>query len=166
MQATRIPSTHVLDLTRRAIARWLPATLAAAILLGTVAVAPANSLVLWNRLGSDSEILNSAAGPNLAFYPGGDEFSVPAIPAYVPSVFGNALSIGPGSYNIFDRVHNVVFNHADQYLNSERGTIEAWYQQVNDPIPYQRGIYRIFDGGFGLGSGRESVDRPTRCGCM
>ena len=152
MPATKILSTRVLVHARQRIVRWLPATLAA-LAFGTAAAAHANGLVLWNRLGSDSEILNSAAGPNLEFYTGGDAFSVPAVPAYVPGMFGDALTIGPGSYGVTDRVHNVVFNNADQYLNAERGTVEVWYQQLNDPIPFQRGIYRIFDGGFGLGSG-------------
>jgi hypothetical protein len=71
----------------------------------------------------------------------------------VPGVFGGALTIGPGGYGTFDRVHNVVLAHADEVLNEERGTVEAWFQQLNDPIDFQRGIYRIFDGGFGLASG-------------
>jgi hypothetical protein len=121
--------------------------------VGAGTPAHANGLVLWNRLGSNSEVLNSEVGPDLESYAGGDAFSVPAVPAYVPGVFGNALTIGPGSYGIFDRVHNVVLTDADQVLNPERGTVEAWYQQINDPIPFQRGIYRIFDGGFGLASG-------------
>jgi hypothetical protein len=127
-------------------------TLAIAM-LGVEAEVRADGLVLWNRLGSASEVLNSDVGPDLEFYTGGDEFSVVATPAYVPGVFGNALTIGPGSYGVFDRVHNAVLADADQVLNTERGTVEAWYQQLNDPIDFQRGIYRIFDGGFGLASG-------------
>jgi hypothetical protein len=129
------------------------AVMLAITMLGVVAEVRADGLVLWNRLGSASEVLNSNVGPDLEFYTGGDEFSVIATPAYAPGVFGSALTIGPGSYGVFDRVHNVVLADADQVLNPERGTVEAWYQQLNDPIDFQRGIYRIFDGGFGLASG-------------
>jgi hypothetical protein len=130
----------------------LPTILTAAI-FGAATAAQADELVLWNRLGSNGQVLHSNVGPDLEFYTGGDELSVIATPAYVPGVFGGALTIGPGSYSTFFRVHNVVLADADQVLNPERGTIEAWYQQVNDPIDFQRGIYRIFDGGFGLASG-------------
>jgi hypothetical protein len=129
------------------------AALAIAAFLGTLNPASADSLVLWNRLGSQAEILNSAHGPNLSFYGGGDELSVPANPAYAPGVFGNALTIGPGGYSVFDRVHNVVFNDVQNYLSAEHGTIEVWLKQVSTPVPFQNGIYRIFDGGFGLNSG-------------
>ena len=147
-----------IEITRLMVARFLVvrgllSTMATASVLGTAATASADGLVLWNRLGSNGEVLNSNIGPNLEFYTGGDDLSVIATPAYVPGVFGNALTIGPGSYNTFDRVHNVVLAHANQVLNTERGTVEAWFQQLNDPIDFQRGIYRIFDGGFGLASG-------------
>jgi hypothetical protein len=132
---------------------FLLATSAALIVFGPGATARGDGLVFWNRLGSNSQVLNSAVGPDLEFYTGGDELSVIATPAYVPGFFGNALTIGPGSYFTFARVHNAVLADANSVLNSERGTVEAWYQQVNDPIDFQRGIYRIFDGGFGLASG-------------
>jgi hypothetical protein len=138
--------------TRLRLLPLVPATLTTVVFAAAVA-AQADELVLWNRLGSNGQVLHSNVGPDLEFYAGGDEFSVVATPAYVPGVFGDALTIGPGSYSTFDRVHNVVLADSDQVLNSERGTIEAWYQQVNDPIDFQRGIYRIFDGGFGLASG-------------
>lgn len=125
----------------------------AAIVLAAVPVANADSLVLWNRLGSSSEVMNSAYGPNLSFYGGGSWPDVTANPAYGPGVFGNAITIGPGSYGTFDRVHNVIWNNVNNYLNSERGAVEVWYKQVSNPVDYQNGIYRIFDGGFGRGSG-------------
>jgi hypothetical protein len=152
MKATCIFSTCVCSLHRYVKNASLAAVCAMSTVWGAAAAAHADGLVFWNRLGSDSEVLNSEVGSNLEFYMGGDAFSVPATPAYVPGVFGDALTIGPGSYSTFDRVHNAVLA-ADQVLNSERGTVEAWYQQVNDPIDFQRGIYRIFDGGFGLASG-------------
>ena len=135
------------------------AVLTAAICISHAATP--DSLVLWNRLGSQTEILNSAVGPGLQFYSGGDIFSVPATPAYVPGMFGNALSIGPGTYGSQDRVHNVVFNNADQYLSAEHGTVEVWFKQNLQPVDYQNGIYRLFDGGFGLGSGLGLESTPT-----
>src|SRR5262249_29224603 len=44
-------------------------------------------------------------------------------------------------------------NNLNQYLNPDRGTIEAWYKQNTDPVGYSYGVYRIFDGAYGLGSG-------------
>src|SRR3954467_14798215 len=58
---------------------------------------PPPGLVLWNQLGRDEEVLNSAFGPDLAFYQDGDcvEDCVgvehKANPAYVPGVFGKAV---------------------------------------------------------------------------
>jgi len=110
-------------------------------------------ILLWNKLGSDTEVLNSAFGPNLGFYntPGG--LDAVANPAYVPGEFGNALSIGPGSYGSALREHNVVWSNVNQYLNPDRGTISAWFKQNSNPVDFDHGVYRIFDGDYGLGSG-------------
>src|SRR4051794_36761793 len=85
-----------------------------------VSRAAAPGIVLWNKLGSAAEVLGSAYGPNLDFYntPGG--LDVVGNPNYVPGVFGNGLSIGPGGYNIVDREHTVVWSGVDQYLNPDR----------------------------------------------
>jgi hypothetical protein len=123
------------------------------LILGAASLAQADGLVLWNKLGSNSEILNSAYGPNLSFYGGGFWPDVTANPAYGPGAFGNALTIGPGGYGTFDRVHNVIWNNVNSYLNSECGAVEVWFKQNSTPVDYQNGIYRIFDGGFGRGSG-------------
>src|SRR5437016_1426753 len=123
------------------------------ILLLIKAVAVSGAPILWNRLGSSQEVTHSAYGPNLGFYSGGSGYDVVGNPAFVPGVFGNALTIGPGSYGIYDREHTVVWNNLDQYLNPARGTIEVWYKQTEDPVAYSYGVYRIFDGSYGLGSG-------------
>ncbi|MBT7064673.1 MAG: LamG domain-containing protein [Verrucomicrobia bacterium] len=127
--------------------------LIASLALGATTGANADGLVLWNKLGSASEILNSAYGPDLEFYSGGDVFSVSATPSYVPGVFGNALTIGSGAYRSTDRVRNVVVNDLDQILDPSQGTIEVWVHQVADPVGYSHNPHRIFDGSFGLGSG-------------
>jgi hypothetical protein len=112
--------------------------------------------ILWNQLGSADEVTHSAYGPGLSFYttpgdPGG--FDIVGNPAYVPGVFGNALTIGPGSYGGALREHTVVWQNLNQYLNPDRGTIEVWYKQNADPVALAHGVYRIFDGSYGLGSG-------------
>lgn len=133
-----------------------------AIMFGMATLAHASNpggLVLWNKLGSGTEILHSAYGPNLSFYGGGSWPDVTANPAYGPGVFGNALTIGPGTYGTYDRVHNVIWNNVNNYLNSERGAVEVWFKQISTPVGYQNGYYRLFDGGFGRdsGIGLESV---------
>jgi hypothetical protein len=84
--------------------------------------------ILWNKLGSTSEILNSSYGPNLSFYSGGSYPDGTGNPAYVPGVFGGALSIGSGSYSFEEREHTVVWNNLNDFLNPNRGTISVWFK--------------------------------------
>jgi hypothetical protein len=159
-----------LDLAlRRARSRMvrLAVALAAALPLSFLPLSPvANAiavppgLVLWNKLGSQTEILNSAFGPDLGFFqaPADCNFvgcgpDLTANPAYIPGVFGQALTIGPGDYFSTARVRNVVLRNAASYINTEHGTVEAWYRQTATDVPYQHALYRVFDGGFGLNSG-------------
>src|SRR6476620_2107406 len=107
--------------------------LLAMTMLPHLAHATSPGLVLWNKLGSESEILNSEYGPNLSFSNAGTWPDVVANPDYVPGVFGGALTIGPGSYGVFDREHTVV-SATDQYLNADRGTISVWYKQNSEPV--------------------------------
>ena len=111
--------------------------------------------ILWNRLGSDQQILHSDLGPDLSFYGGGSFPDAVGIPGYVPGVFGDALTIAPGNYGVFDREHTVVWNNLNHYLNSEHGTIELWFKQNEDPVGFSHGVYRLFDGSYGLGSGLQ-----------
>src|SRR5436305_93387 len=75
------------------------------LLLLIKAVAASAAPILWNRLGSSQEVTNSAYGPNLSFYSGGSGFDVVGNPAFMSGVFGNALTIGAGSYDIYYREH-------------------------------------------------------------
>lgn len=109
--------------------------------------------VLWNKLGSEQEVFNSAHGPNLRFFTEGGGLEQPANHEFAPGYFGNAVTIGPGSYQLIYRYHNVVFDNLPAYLSPERGTIETWYKQMTDPVAYDHNPYRIFDGSFGLNSG-------------
>jgi hypothetical protein len=113
----------------------------------------APGLVLWNKLGSNAEVLDSAYGPDLAFYTGGGWPDVQGDRAYIPGRFGNAVKLAGGPYGTADRVHNIVLDNLNNYVCPERGTVEAWFNQIADPINYQRAIYRVFDGAYGLGSG-------------
>ena len=122
----------------------------------TLATAVNAAPLLWNQLGSTSEVLNSGYGPNLSFFntPGNPTgVDVIATPAYVPGVFGNALTIGAGDYSGLRRAHNAVWENLDQHLNPNRGTVEVWYKQNAIPVAFEHGAYRIFDGGYGLGAG-------------
>lgn len=115
---------------------------------------PGDGLVLWNKLGGDEEVLNSAFGPNLEFYTGGG--SSPdgiANREYVPGVFANGVTIGTGSYNNMQRIRNIVLTDLPNYISPEKGTIEVWYKQNEVPVAYSHGVYRLFDGSFGLESG-------------
>jgi hypothetical protein len=139
------------------VSRWGLLVLFVSILTAPLDAAP----LLWNKLGSSAEVQNSAYGPNLTFYGGGDPFGQIANPAYVPGVFGNALTIGPGGYSTPLRVYNVLWNSVDQYLNADRGTIETWFKQNTDPVGFSHGVYRIFDGSYGLGSGVGLTSEAT-----
>ena len=129
------------------------APLLAMSMLTTYSQADSPGIVLWNKLGSASEVQNSAYGPNLGFFNTPGEPDVVGNPAFVPAVFGNGLAIGPGSYTIADREHTVVWSDLDQHLSSKRGTISMWYKQNSDPVNFDHGVYRLFDGPYGLGSG-------------
>lgn len=118
-------------------------------------------LVLWNKLGSANEVLNSAVGPNLAFFSATDDCAIvdclvayTANPEFVPGKFGNALTIGPGNYDGgVSRVHNVVLRNAQNYINTEHGTVEVWFRQTASGIPYLYGDYRVLDGAYGFSPG-------------
>jgi len=110
-------------------------------------------LVFYNKLGSDYEVLNSEVGPNLKFYDLGSY--APEIQGdreYVSGKEGNAVTI-KGVYGSTHRVHNLVLENPGNTMNAQSGTIEVWFYQTARPKPYQYGIYRLFDGGFGLNSG-------------
>ena len=87
--------------------RWgLPALAILALLFQPV---PAHgqpaSLMLWNTLGSDTEVSNSAFGPDLEFYDPSVHGGTPNCPnvvgqrAYVPGVFGNAITLAANAAN-------------------------------------------------------------------
>jgi hypothetical protein len=112
----------------------------------------ADGLVLWNGLGSDEEVLNSFVGPNLEFFTGGGGIHVQGDRDYVAGYDGNGVTL-KGSYFNMARVHNIVLNNLGNYIDTEKGCIELWYFQTESPVAYHHGIYRLFGGSYGLGSG-------------
>lgn len=113
-----------------------------------------SGLVLWNKLGSDDEVLNSAYGPDLQFYSdGGTGPDGIANRKYVPGKFGNGVTIDIGDYCSMQRIHNMVLKSLPSYINTEKGTIEVWYRQKEFPVEYSHNPYRLFDGGYGLDGG-------------
>src|SRR5436190_16269554 len=112
--------------------RFRPVVLLTTFALSMLCAHAGAAPVLWNKLGSASEVQNSAFGPNLTFYVGGVFPDVPGTPAYVPGVFGNAVTLA-GSYGTFDREHNVIWNTVNQFVNADRGTIQAWFKQNSNP---------------------------------
>ena len=121
---------------------------------------PISGLVLWNTLGSDTEVSNSVYGPNLQKYVGGTWPDVAANTSYGPGEFGNAVGIGQGSYISESRVHNLVLNNLTQVINPNQGTIDVWFLQNWTPTAYVDGAIRIFDGDYGLNSGMGFVSLP------
>ncbi len=139
-------------LSKTLLAAFAALAFCATALLPAAAHAASGGIVLWNKLGSASEVLNSDYGPNLSFFNAPNWPNVVGNPDYVPGVFGNALTIGPGSYGVVDREHTVVWSGVDQFLRSEQGTISMWYKQNSVPVGFDHGVYRLFDGAYGLTS--------------
>ena len=113
--------------------------------LGPLKILLEDGLILWNKLGSDDEVLHSEVGPNLSFGMG--------IQQYVEGKFGNAVTIKPGTYYVTQRLRNVIFNNTDLYLNTEAGTIECYFKANVLPKAYSNNPYRIFNGSYGLDAG-------------
>jgi PASTA domain len=117
-----------------------------------------SSLLLWNTLGSPYEIEHSAYGPNLAFFDCHDpstpyfgercQVDISGLLAFPPGVFGAAAGIADGPYFPGAREHTALLR--ESVLDPERGTVEAWYRQTSDPVPYEHNPHRIFGGPYSL----------------
>jgi FG-GAP-like repeat/Concanavalin A-like lectin/glucanases superfamily/PASTA domain len=121
-------------------------------------------LLLWNRLGGARQVKHSAYGPNLERYDCHDR-TAPAFYEhcsidvrgklrYVRGVRGRAATIGRGPYSAGARVHAAVLRKS--ILNPEYGTVEAWYRQRSDPVPFRHNPHRIFGGPYSL-TGADEV---------
>jgi hypothetical protein len=140
------------------IRRLVPLAVIVAVALmapaaGRATAGPAvpSGLLLWNKLGSDHEVAHSEFGPNLAtydcsYYPCG--LDVVGTLGHPAGVFGGAASITGGPYFPGARVHTALLR--DDIMSPERGTVEVWYRQESDPVPYSHNPHRIFGGPYSL----------------
>jgi hypothetical protein len=110
------------------------------------------NLTFYNRLGSDEEIRHSVVGPGLASYAGPTGIAVAGKWDYVDGKHGKAVTLA-GDYHSTARVRNLVLSDLGKVINPDRGCIEFWFYYTNEPKGYQYGVYRCFDGPYGLGSG-------------
>src|SRR5262245_37700006 len=137
--------------------------LAGALLVGAGSAGNApplpEGLILWNTLGSPYEVTHSAAGPNLVMFNCrakraphfGRRCSVdiPGKLGFLDGAVSKAATIGGGPYFPEARVHTAELRKS--ILNPEHGSIEAWYWQKKDPVPFVDNPHRIFAGGYNLG---------------
>jgi len=106
-------------------------------------------LVMWNKLGSEQEVQNSAFGPDLEFYEGSSGNDVEAERSYPAGRFGEGISID-GSYANLDYVHNLVLNSTEGVLDPDQGCAECWVYMEALPVGFSHGMYRFFGGDSGL----------------
>lgn len=105
----------------------------------------AQNLVFWNTLDGDSAVLQSAVGPPLSYYTGGSPIvTVPGTRAYAPGVSGQAFTLGPGPYVAGLQGRAIQLLNPGSVLNPERGTIEGWYLNRVDPVPYVNNAHCLF----------------------
>lgn len=112
-------------------------------------------VLLWNKLGSDQEVLNSMVGPDLHFY-SHDRYEncfTETNRAYPSGVFGNAATIAPGPYQAGHTAVNFVLEDPNNLISPEQGTIEVWYKQIEYPVPWSHNLYELFD--------HRQCDSPT-----
>jgi len=134
--------------------RSLAAALGLIILFLLIQATYAGELTLWNKLGSNDEVLNSEVGPDLEFYTsGGFGWDYVGDRSYIPAVIDNGVTLAGGPYPSMGRVHNIVLNDFPSHINTERGTIQVYYKQIEDPIAYSHAVYRIFGGGYAFQEG-------------
>ncbi|MBI4979474.1 MAG: hypothetical protein HZC28_18500 [Spirochaetes bacterium] len=93
-----------------------------------------DGLVFWNKLGSDAEVTNSAFGQNLVFVDTGNY-------SYYPGAHGNGIGMTDNDKNSVMRLSNVT-----PVLNPEHGTLEMWIYFTEDPLGFQYGQYRLWNG--------------------
>jgi hypothetical protein len=135
----------------------LIAVLPSVFLLGASMTFPASvhaqssGVTLWNKLDGGTSAVASEIGPALSYYdPGVDGPGVVGTVNFVPGRFGNAVTLGPGSFYPTARVRALVLRDLRGVLNPERGTIAVWYREKERPVPYEHNNYLMFGGGFDL----------------
>lgn len=130
---------------KRAFRIILALCLATVLVLGAVNASVAlpaapSGLVLWNKLGSEAEILNSEFGANGTI--------VGTAYAFEPAQHGN------GYVRKAIWANYVMFPASVLDNLRERGAIELWVNpKVPNPQPYSYGIYGLIGGPYGFGWG-------------
>lgn len=95
-----------------------------------------NGLVLWNKMGSDQEVLNSEVGPNGVIV--GSSY------AFEPGKFGNGYVRKAIDNNYIEFPASIVDGLRD------RGCIELWINpKVPHPVPYEYGVFGLVGTPYG-----------------
>ena len=106
----------------------------------------ANEIVLWNKLGSDHEVLNSEIGHsfNISLVKIDPADPEPGV-SYVTGRYGNALAtLGGGNY--YGGGGRLTMN-PDNFFppDKTKGTVEFWFQKrIQEFIPYRTPLLGIF----------------------
>jgi YVTN family beta-propeller protein len=95
-------------------------------------------LVLWNKLGSDDEVLHSEVGENGTIV--GTSY------AYEPAMFGNGY-VKKEYWQNYLRFPASILDRLTQ-----RGAVELWVNpKVPQPVPYQYGVFGLLGAYYGHG---------------
>lgn len=118
-----------------------------ALVLGSTALsAQANQIVLWNKLGSEKEILNSEIGLNGNIV--GGNFT------YEPGQFGNGFV----RQSTGDQYVTFSFSPPTSNQLMERGTVELWIaSKVPAPVPYDYGVFGLVNAPYGPSMGPDGI---------
>lgn len=111
----------------------------------------AEGLVFWNTLANEKEALKSLVGPDPTPYKPHRDAAVPAGREFLGGDHGGAMTI-TGSYASEVSARNLMLGDVGKLINPEQGCIEFWYCQAAKPVGYKYGVYRMFDGDYGLES--------------
>ena len=117
-------------------------TLLVLLAFSATSVSAEDGLVLWNKLGSMNEALNSEFGPSFEIrQDGGDVL-------FLDGVFGNGLATTGGTANLGPAGGYLLMNPDDFFAaDKTRGTVEFWTQkQLPNLIAYQTPTVTFFGG--------------------
>lgn len=111
----------------------------------------AEGLVFWNTLANEKEALKSLVGPDPTPYKPHRDAGVAAGRGFPGDGPASAMTI-TGSYASEVSARNLMLGDLGKVINPEEGCIELWYCQAARPVGYKYGVYRMFDGDYGLES--------------
>lgn len=120
----------------------------------------AEGLVFWNTLANEKEALKSLVGPDPASYKPHRDAGVAAGREFLGGEHGGAMTI-KGTYASEVSARNLMLGDLGKVINPEQGCIELWYSQAAKPVGYKYGVYRMFDGDYGLESCAQVYTIPS-----